>query len=53
MTIINIRGISVDMLLDISPGVYGTYVTTDREVINQLINLCMNSTYVTMVANIL
>ena len=39
----------MDMLLYLSPYLYGTYVTTDRKGTNQLINQCMNSVYVTMV----
>ena len=33
MAIIKIRGILVDMLLDIDPDVYGPHVTTDRKAI--------------------
>ena len=53
MAIIKIREILVDMLLYIAPGVYGTYVTTDRKGINQLITQVMNVIYVTMVASLL
>ena len=49
MAIIKIRGILVDMLLDIAPNVYGLYVTIDRKGIKQLINQCMNAIYGTMV----
>ena len=53
MATINIRGILVDMLLDIAPYVYEQYVTTDSKWINQLINQCMNAIYGTIVASIL
>ena len=53
MAIIRIRGILVDMLLDITPDVYGPYVTTDRKGIKQRINQCINATYVTMVGSLL
>ena len=53
MDIIKICGILVDMLLDISPYVYGLYVTMDRKAIKQFINQCMNAIYGTMVASIL
>ena len=53
MASINIRGILVDMLLDIYPDVYGPYVTTDRKGIKQLITQCMNAIYVSMLASIL
>ena len=49
MAIINIRRIWVDMLLDISPDVYGLFVNTDRKGIKQLIAQFMNAIYVTMV----
>ena len=44
--------ILVDMLLDITPDVYGMYITTDRKVIKQLIAQCMNAIYVTMVESL-
>ena len=53
MAIINIRGILVEILLDIAPDVYGLYVTTDRKLIKKLITQCMNYVYGTMVASIL
>ena len=37
MAIIKMRGILLGILLDIAPDVYGTYVTTYRSGINQLI----------------
>ena len=53
MDIINIRNILVDMLQYISLDVYGPYVTTDRKGIKQLITLCINDIYGTMVASLL
>ena len=53
MAIINIRGILVDMLPDISPDVYGLYVTKERKEIKKLITECMNYIYGTMLENIL
>ena len=41
------------MLPDISPYVYELYVTKYRKVIKQLITLCMNSIYETMVASLM
>ena len=35
MAIIKIKGILVDILLGISPDVYGPYVITDRKGVNQ------------------
>ena len=43
MVIINIRGILVDMLLDVAPGVYSLYITMDRKGIKKHISLFMNS----------
>ena len=53
MDIIKTRGILVDMLLDIAPYVYGTYVTTEKNGIKQLITPCMNAIYITMVTSLL
>ena len=53
MAINKIRGILVEMLLDIAPDVYGLYVTVDRKVIKQLTNQFMNAIYGTMVASLL
>ena len=53
MAIIKIRGISVNMLLDIAPVSYGLYVTMDRKGIKKLITQCMNTIYGTVVAIIL
>ena len=48
MAIINIRVILVDMLLDISPNVYGLYMAMDRKGIKQLVTQYMNAIYGTM-----
>ena len=53
MVIIKIRGILVDMLLDIAPDVYGPYVTTDKKGVKQLTVRCLNAIYGTMVASLL
>ena len=53
IAIINIRGIFVDMLLDIDPDVYGPCITIYGKRIKQLITQCINSIYGTMVAIIL
>ena len=53
MSIIKIRGILVEMLLDIAPDVYGPYVTVDKKGIKQLITRCMNAIYKIMVASLL
>ena len=41
------------MLLDITPNVYGPYMTKDRNDIKQLICKCLNALYGTMVAGLL
>jgi hypothetical protein len=53
MAIIKIRGILVDMLLDIAPDVYKPYVTTNRKGVKQLIVQCQNVIYGTMVVSLL
>ena len=53
MAIINICKTLVDMLLDIALYVYVLYVTTERKGIKQLITLCMNSIYGTILASLL
>ena len=49
MDILKIRWILVDMLLYISPNVYEPYITTYRNVINQLTTQFMSYIYGTMV----
>jgi hypothetical protein len=53
MAIIKVRGILVDMLLDIAPRVYKPYYTTDKKGTKQLILRCKNAIYGTMVASLL
>jgi hypothetical protein len=53
MAIIKIRGILVDMLLDIAPDVYKSYATTDKKGNKQLIVQCLNAIYGTMMASLL
>ncbi len=53
MAIMKIRGVLVDMLLDIAPDVYEPYVTTDKKGTKQLVVQCQNAIYGTMVASLL
>ena len=53
MAIIKIRGVLVDMLLDIAPDVYKSYVTKDKKGVKQLVVQCQNAIYGTMVASLL
>jgi hypothetical protein len=53
MAIIKIRGVLVDMLLDIAPEAYKPFVTTDKKGTKQLIVQCQNAIYGTMVASLL
>ncbi len=53
MAIIKIRGILVDMLLEIAPEVYKDYVTTDKKGNLQLLVQCLNAIYGTMMAGLL
>ena len=53
MAIIRIRGVLVDMLLEIAPDVYKPFVTTDKKGVKQLIVQCLNAIYGTMVASLL
>jgi hypothetical protein len=53
MAIIKIRGILVDMLLEIAPDVCNSYVTTDKKGIKQLTVQCQNAIYGTMMASLL
>ena len=41
------------MLLDMDPGVYGLYLTTNRKGINKLVTQCMDAIYGAMVKNLL
>ena len=53
MVIIKIRGVFVDILMEIAPDIYGTYVITDRKGVNQLIAQHQNAIYVTMAERVL
>ena len=53
MAIIKIRGLLVDMLVDIAPDVYKPYVTTDKKGVKQLIVQCLNAIYGTMMAGLM
>jgi hypothetical protein len=53
MALINIRGILVDILVEISPDVYTSYVSKDKKWSKQLLVQCQNSLYGTMVASLL
>ena len=53
MAIIKIRGILVDMLVDIAPDVYKEFVTLDKKGNKQLIVPCLNAIYGMMMASLL
>ena len=53
MTIIKIRGLLVDILLDIAPGAYRLYVITNCKGIKQMMFQCKNSIYGTIKASLL
>lgn len=53
MAIIKLRGVLVDILLEIAPGVYDDYVTVDKKGTKQLLVQCQNALYGTMVASLL
>ena len=53
MAIIKVRGVLVDILVEIAPGVYKSYVTVDKKGNKQLILQCMNAIYGTMMASLL
>ena len=53
MVIIRVRGLLAEMLVDIAPDVYGPYVTTDKKGVKQLLLLCLNAIYGTMIASLL
>ena len=53
MAVIRLRGAVVDMLLEVAPGIYDDYVTLDRKGNKQLIVVCSNAIYGTMVASLL
>jgi hypothetical protein len=53
MAFINIRGILVDILVEISPDVYKSYISKDKEGLKQLLVQFQNALYGTMVASLL
>jgi hypothetical protein len=53
MVFIKIRGVLVDMLVDIAPDVYKEYVSIDKKGTKQLLVQCQNAIYGTMVASLL
>ena len=53
MVFIKIRGVLVDILVEISPDFYKLHVTTDKKGVKQLIVQCQNALYGTMVARII
>jgi hypothetical protein len=53
MAIIKIRGVLVDILVQIAPDVYKSYVTTEKKGTKQLLVQCQNALYGTMVARLL
>ena len=53
MAIINLRGVLVDILLDIAPDIYGPYVTIDKKGVKRLLVKCLNALYGTVVASLL
>jgi hypothetical protein len=53
MAIIKIRGVLMDILVQIAPEVYKSYVTTDKKGTKQLLVQCQNAIYGTMVASLL
>jgi hypothetical protein len=53
MAFIRIRGVLVDILVEIAPDVYKKYVRVDRKGVKQLLVQCQNALYGTMVASLL
>jgi hypothetical protein len=53
MAIIKIRGVLVDMVVEIAPEEYEPFVTTDRKGNKSLLTQCLNAIYGTMVASLL
>jgi hypothetical protein len=53
MAFIKIRGVLVDILVEIAPEVYKDYVTKDKKGVPQLLVQCQNALYGTMVASLL
>jgi hypothetical protein len=53
MAFIKIRGILVDIMVEIAPDVYKSYVSKDKKGSKQLMVQCQNALYGTMVASLL
>ena len=53
MVYIRVRGVLVDLLIEIAPDVYGPYVKLDKKGKTLLILQCLNAIYGTMVASLL
>jgi hypothetical protein len=53
MALIKIRGILVDILVEIAPEAYKSYVSHDKKGNNQLLVQCQNALYVKMVASLI
>ena len=53
MTFIKIRGVLVNILVEIAPDVYKLHVTTDKKGVKQLLVQCQNALYGTMVASLM
>jgi hypothetical protein len=53
MAFIKIRGVLVDILVEIAPDVYNSYISRDKKWMKQLLVQCQNTRYGTMVASLL
>ena len=53
MTAIDIRGVLVDLLLEIDTEFYGTFLTTDKKGKKVIILQCMNTIYGTIVSSLI
>jgi hypothetical protein len=53
LVFIKIRGVLVDILVEIAPDVYKPYVSRDKKGMKQLLVQCQNALYGTMVASLL
>jgi hypothetical protein len=53
MAIVKICGVLMDILVQIAPDVYKSYITTDKKGTKQLLVQCQNAQYGTMVASLL
>ena len=53
MAFIKIRGVLVDILVEIASDVYKSHVTTDKKGVKQFLVQCHNALYDTMFASLL